>query len=242
MKLPEKHRPERPASRFRQRVRTVLREPPRRFLTAQPACRIAPELPQHLVRRRRMPIRRTGRRGGLILSWRRRHLSSQRRRLAEHYAQPPARKYTSFTDSREECERRERRTLGAPQSLCELDVTAVSHAALLLTRLASSAIHHGFDRAGGFLGFGEVVLCDNWVAGSDSVLAWGGGGQRRQGGGGTADDPAHFLLHLQGGFFDIRRLQGAEVIGGFEAGVPGVAVHVGEGFHVRLGEEEVDRL
>ncbi len=34
-------------------------------------------------------------------------------------------------------------------------------------------------------------------------------------------------------------LEGSEVVGAFEALVPGAAVHVGEGLHVRGGEEEV---
>jgi len=45
-----------------------------------------------------------------------------------------------------------------------------------------------------------------------------------------------------GGLFDVAALSCAEVVGGLEAGVPGVAVHVTEGLEVGLGEEEVDAL
>lgn len=45
-----------------------------------------------------------------------------------------------------------------------------------------------------------------------------------------------------GGFLDVAALSGAEVVGGLEAGVPGVSVHVAQGLEVRLGEKEVDAL
>ena len=38
-----------------------------------------------------------------------------------------------------------------------------------------------------------------------------------------------------GALFDIRGLEGAEVVGGFEAGRPGFAIHVAEGLHFRSG-------
>ena len=37
-------------------------------------------------------------------------------------------------------------------------------------------------------------------------------------------------------------MEGAEVVGGLEALVPGAAIHVAEDFEVRGGEEEIDRL
>ena len=51
-----------------------------------------------------------------------------------------------------------------------------------------------------------------------------------------------FLGFGDGALFDVRCLTGAEVVGRFEAGVPGVAVHVAERLHVRLCQEEVDAL
>jgi len=51
-----------------------------------------------------------------------------------------------------------------------------------------------------------------------------------------------FFFHVDGGFLDVAGLEAAEVVGGFEAGVPGVAIHVTERFHVGRGEEEVDGL
>ena len=55
-------------------------------------------------------------------------------------------------------------------------------------------------------------------------------------------DAALFLFDVEGGFLDVGCLEGAEIVGGFEAFVPGTAIHVGEDFEVGLGEEEVDRL
>ena len=43
------------------------------------------------------------------------------------------------------------------------------------------------------------------------------------------------LVHRDGGFLDVGGLEGAEVVGGFQAFVPGTAVHVGEGLEVRGG-------
>ena len=45
-----------------------------------------------------------------------------------------------------------------------------------------------------------------------------------------------------GGLFDVACLSRAQVVGGFETGVPGVAIHVAEGLHVGFGEEEVHAL
>lgn len=38
-----------------------------------------------------------------------------------------------------------------------------------------------------------------------------------------------------GAFLDVAGLEGAEVVGGFEAGGPGFAIHVTEGFHLGGG-------
>ena len=38
-----------------------------------------------------------------------------------------------------------------------------------------------------------------------------------------------------GGLLDVRGLEGAEVVGGFEAGGPGFAIHVAQGLHLRCG-------
>ena len=46
---------------------------------------------------------------------------------------------------------------------------------------------------------------------------------------------ALFLFDVDGGFIDVVRLEGAEVVGGLEAFVPGAAIHVGEGFEIRGG-------
>lgn len=51
-----------------------------------------------------------------------------------------------------------------------------------------------------------------------------------------------FIGFGDGGFFDVAGLAGSQVVGGFEAGVPGVAVHVAQGLHVGFGEEEVHAL
>ena len=53
---------------------------------------------------------------------------------------------------------------------------------------------------------------------------------------------ALFLFDVDGGFLDVGGLEGAEVVGGLEAFVPGAAIHVGEGLHLGGGEEEVDAL
>ncbi len=55
-------------------------------------------------------------------------------------------------------------------------------------------------------------------------------------------DAALFLFDVDGGFLDVGGLEGAEVVGGLEALVPGTAIHVGEGLHLGGGEEEVDAL
>lgn len=55
-------------------------------------------------------------------------------------------------------------------------------------------------------------------------------------------DSALVFFDFDGGFLDVGSLEGAEVVGGFEAFVPGAAIHVAEDFEVRGGEEEVDRL
>ena len=62
------------------------------------------------------------------------------------------------------------------------------------------------------------------------------------GGGGHGHDTALFLFDVDGGLLDVVRLEGAEVIGRLEALVPGTAIHVGEGLHVRGGQEEVHGL
>ena len=69
------------------------------------------------------------------------------------------------------------------------------------------------------------------------MFGFGGGG-----GGLGGHDAALFLFDVDGGFLDVARLEGAEVVGGFEAFVPGAAIHVGEGLHLGGGEEEVDAL
>ncbi len=84
-----------------------------------------------------------------------------------------------------------------------------------MASLARPAVHHGVDAAGVFLG---VAVFPS-----------------RRGGG---HDAALLLFHVDGGFLDVGGLEGAEVVGGLEAFVPGAAVHVGEGLHVRGGEEE----
>ena len=55
-------------------------------------------------------------------------------------------------------------------------------------------------------------------------------------------DAALFLFDVDGGFLDVGGLEGAEVVGGLEAFVPGAAIHVREGLHLGGGEEEVDAL
>ena len=89
----------------------------------------------------------------------------------------------------------------------------------LLAGLASPAVEHGVDGAGHFflggVGFGT-----------------GGGG-----GGLGGHDAALFLFDVDGGFLDVAGLEGAEVVGGFEAFVPGAAIHVRQGLHVGGGEE-----
>ena len=93
-----------------------------------------------------------------------------------------------------------------------------------LAGFAGAAVEHGVDGAG--------------------VLFFGGGGSG-SGGGGCGlggHDSALFLFDVDGGFLDVGGLEGAEVVGGLEALVPGAAIHVAEGLHLRGGEEEVDAL
>ena len=61
-------------------------------------------------------------------------------------------------------------------------------------------------------------------------------------GGGAGHDAALFLFDVDGGFLDVVRLEGAEIVGGLESLVPGTAIHVGERLHVRGGQEEVHGL
>ena len=51
-----------------------------------------------------------------------------------------------------------------------------------------------------------------------------------------------FVSFRDGGLLDVAGLASSQVIGGFEAGVPGVAIHVAEVLHVGRGEEEVHTL
>ena len=73
----------------------------------------------------------------------------------------------------------------------------------------------------------------------------------RSGGGGcglSRHDAALFFLHVDGGFLDVGGLEGAEVVGGLDALVPGAAIRsvqvaaCARTLHLGGGEEEVDAL
>ncbi len=76
----------------------------------------------------------------------------------------------------------------------------------LLAGFAGAAVEHRVDGAG--------------------VLFLGGEGFGSGGGGGGlgGHDAALFLFDVDGGFLDVARLEGAEIVGGFEAFVPGAAI------------------
>lgn len=97
-----------------------------------------------------------------------------------------------------------------------------------LAGFALAAVAHGFDGAGHLL-FGGVGL----------FLGRGSGGH---GGGGGADHAAHFLFVANRGLLDRGGAEGPEVVGGLEAGAPGVAIHVRHVLHVGRGQPEVYRL
>ena len=108
--------------------------------------------------------------------------------------------------------------------LCMITFSGVVKCFGSLASLAGSAVEHRINRARVFLG-GCVLF----------GFGCGGGGL-------GGHDAALFLFDVDGGFLDVRRLEGAEVVGGFEALVPGSAIHVAEGLHLGGGEEEVDAL
>ena len=85
---------------------------------------------------------------------------------------------------------------------------------------AGTAVHHRFDAAG-VLFLGGVGFVGGGLGGHNSAL---------------------LFFDVDGGFLDVAGLEGAEVVGGFEAFVPGAAIHVAEGFHLGGGEEEVHGL
>lgn len=89
---------------------------------------------------------------------------------------------------------------------------------LLLAGFAFFAIAHGFDGAGQFF-LGGVFFFE-----------------------GVGDESAFVLGDGDRGFFDGGSAEGAEVVGGLEPLSPCGAIHMAEGFELRQGEEEVDRL
>ena len=122
---------------------------------------------------------------------------------------------------------------------------------ILLAGFTFAAVAHRFDAAGGFL--------------SRRVFTLGGGRWRRGlrcerrdrdlGGVGAAgvagvlaavaaflDGASDFLLHRDGGLLDVGGAEAAEVVGGLEAGVPRVAIHVAQGLEVRRLDPQIHAL
>ena len=96
---------------------------------------------------------------------------------------------------------------------------------MLLASLARPAVHHGFQ--------GTHVL---FLGGESFWL------------GGCAHEAAGFLFDVDGGFIDVGGLEGAKVVGGLEALVPGAAIlsvqvaACARTLHLGGGEEEVHGL
>ena len=106
-----------------------------------------------------------------------------------------------------------------------------------MTSLALSPVHHGVEGAGHFFLGGEACAAKALKA----RLAFCGGCGEVGGGCGCGlggHDAALVLLDGDGGFLDVGGLEGAEVVGGLEAFVPGAAIHVAEGLEIRGGEED----
>ena len=105
-----------------------------------------------------------------------------------------------------------------------------------------AAVAHRFDAAGGFLRGGELFFLGGRRDGDLAAVAAAGVAGVLATVLAFFDRAAHFLLHRNGSFLDVGGAEAAEVVGGLEAGVPRVAVHVAQGLEIRRLDPQINAL